>query len=277
MLQLRPYQSDAVARVRNSYIEGNRAPLVVLPTGGGKTIIFSYIAANTAARGKRALILVHRVELLRQTSEKLQFAGVHHGLVNPLYTPDITAPVQVASVQTLVRRLEDFKRYISPDLIIIDEAHHATAGTWRKIVEAFPSARILGVTATPVRADGAGLGADAGGLFDDLVMGPQISELIRLGFLVTPVVYAPTERIDLSGIRIKMGDYEKKEIELRVDKPTITGNAVQHYRRLCDGVPAVAFCISIAHAEHVAAEFRAAGGVGMVRGALGFVHDEYAR
>ena len=258
MITLRPYQNNAVADVRNCYVANYRAPLLVLPTGGGKTIVFAHIAATSAARGKRVVILVHRIELLRQTYEKLQQAGVRVGLINPNYTPDITAPVQVASVQTLGRRL-DFLRAFNPDLIVIDEAHHATAGTWRKCIEEVPTARILGVTATPCRGDGKGLGIQAGGIFDQLVLGPSVQQLIDMGFLVKPIVYAPAERLDLSGIKIKMGDYDKHEIEIRVDKPTITGDAVAHYRKLCSGAPAVVFCISIRHAEHVASEFRVAG------------------
>lgn len=257
-LSLRPYQSDVVSGVRNSFKEGFRAPLAVLPTGGGKTIVFCHIAENVATRGKRALILVHRVELLRQTSRALMKNGVRHGLIHPSFTPNAMEAVQVASVQTLVKRLHIFKNR-EPDLIVIDEAHHATAGTWRKIIEAFPKALLLGVTATPCRGDGTGLGKDAGGMFDTIVEGPQIEELINMGWLVRPVVYAPMERVDLSGIRIRMGDYEKKELNDRMDKPTITGNAVSHYQRLCPGTPAVAFCVSITHAEHVAEEFRRAG------------------
>jgi superfamily II DNA or RNA helicase len=256
MLKLRDYQENAVQDIRNSYIAGKRAPLLVLPTGGGKTVVFSYIGATTAARQKRVIVLVHRVELLRQTSAKLLEAGVSHGLVNPLFTPSYRESVQVASVQSLVRRLQLVD---APDLIIIDEAHHATAGTWRKIIEAFPRARLLGVTATPIRSDGDGLGVESGGLFDDLIIGPQVAELIERGYLVKPIIFAPTERIDLRGVRTVRGDYDQQELEQRVDKPQITGHAVEHYRRFCDGAPAVAFCISVAHAQHVADEFRAAG------------------
>lgn len=257
-MQLRSYQSTAVEGIRAALKGGSKAPLLVLPTGGGKTIVFSHIAANASAKNKRVLVLVHRIELMRQTSEKLQFFGVRHGLINPQYTPDLHAKVQVASVQTLIKRIEKYRPYFQPDLIIVDEAHHGVAGTWRNIIAAYPTAKVLGVTATPVRGDGKGLGVEAGGLFDDIVIGPQVQELIDMGFLVKPKIFAPSV-VDLSGVRTKMGDYDKKEIESRVDKPSITGNAVEHYRRICDGTPAVAFCVSIAHAEHVAAEFKAAG------------------
>lgn len=256
MLKLRSYQSDAVTGIRESYIDGHKAPLLVLPTGGGKTVVFSYVAAQTSSRGKRVLILVHRIELLRQTSNKLREAGVYHGLINPKYTPDLHAPVQVASVQTVVKRLDKIH---APDLIIIDEAHHALAGTWKKVIDQFPNARVLGVTATPCRGDGSGLGVEAGGVFDDLVMGPQIAELIDMGFLVKPRIYAPKEKLDLSAVRMVRGDYDAKQLNEVVDKPTITGDAVQHYMKLCPGTPAVVFCVSVNHAQHVAEEFRRAG------------------
>jgi DNA repair protein RadD len=256
MLKLRHYQTRIVDGVRNAYLQGMRAPLAVAPTGAGKTVIFSYIAQTTAARSKRVLILVHRVELLRQTSEKLRDMGVDHGIINPLYTPDYRKPVQVASVQTLINRMALLQQ---PDLIVVDEAHHATAGTWRKIVSYYSQARILGVTATPCRADGAGLGAAAGGIFDELVLGPTVAELIAEGFLVKPIIYAPSQQLDFSDVRMKRGDYDKQEIEARVDKPTITGDVIGHYQRICPGTPAVAFCISVNHALHVAEEFRKAG------------------
>src|SRR6185436_16805739 len=154
-LTLRDYQQEGVDAIRNAYIKGRRSPLYVLATGGGKTIIFSYIAANTAVKNKRVLILVHRIELLRQTSEKLIFSNVEHGLINAKFTPNAIASVQIASVQTLVRRLDKVR--LDYDLIIVDEAHHAVANTWKKIIDRIPKARILGVTATPIRGDGSGL------------------------------------------------------------------------------------------------------------------------
>ncbi|MBL4616753.1 MAG: DEAD/DEAH box helicase [Robiginitomaculum sp.] len=256
MITLRNYQQNGVDNIRNSYLAGFSAPLFVLPTGGGKTVVFCHVAEKTSQRGKNVLILVHRVELLRQTSKALTKSGVKHGLINPKYTPDLFAPVQVASVQTLVRRLN---RIEDPDLIIIDEAHHANAGSWKKIIEAYPNAKILGVTATPCRGDGRGLGIDAGGVFDDLVLGPQIDELIDEGHLVKPIVYAPPKRIDLSDVKIVRGDYDVTQISTIVDKPKITGDAVQHYMKLCPGAPAVAFCVSVKHAENVAEEFRLKG------------------
>lgn len=258
MLTLRPYQHKAVTDIRTCYQQKLRAPLLVLPTGGGKTVVFSHIAGSVAGRGKRVMVLVHRIELLRQTSAALTKNGVDHGLINPKYTPDYRKHVQVASVQTLIKRLHFFEKY-PPDLIVVDEAHHANAGSWRTILNTFPNSWVLGVTATPCRGDGTGLGANAGGIFDTLIQGPTVQQLIDLGYLVRPEVYAPLSRLDLSGVRVTRGDYDKKELSEKIDKPTITGDVVAHYTKLCPGTPAVVFCVDVAHAQHVAAEFRAAG------------------
>lgn len=250
-LVLRKYQEEGVEKLRDAFKRGKRAPIYVLPTGGGKTAVFSYIAQSAGARGKRVSILVHRHELLMQASRSLSRLGVSHGVVSPKFSPT-RHDVQVASVQTLVRRIE---KTSPPDLIVIDEAHHATSSTYRKIIDAFPRAHILGVTATPCRGDGKGLDD----IFDDIIMGPSIGDLIREGHLVEPVVYAPPVGIDLAGVHTRAGDFDKKELSERVDKPMITGDAVGHYLRLCPGEPAIAFCVSVKHAEHVAEEFRRAG------------------
>lgn len=256
MFSLRPYQEIAVNGVRQSYMQGRKAPLLVLPTGAGKTVVFCYVTANAAAKGNSVWILVHRDELLRQTSMKLYEAGVDHGLVSPKYTPNYMAKVQVASVQTLVRRMHHLP---PPSLVVIDEAHHAAAGTWSKIIQANPQAKLLGVTATPIRMDGQGLGVDAGGFFDTMVEGPQVAELIQQGYLVNPVVFAPQQKIDLSALRITRGDYDRRQMAEMMDTKEITGDVVAHYTKLAPGAPAVFFCVSVAHAEHVAEQFRAAG------------------
>lgn len=253
---LRDYQSKAVADIRGAYRRGAKAPLFVLPTGGGKTVVFAHIAAASAYKGKKTLILVHRVELLHQTAQKLRMFGVRVGLVSPKYTPDLFAPVQVAMVQTMRSRTHLYRHF---DLVVTDECHHVVASTYMQVISAYPNAYQLGVTATPVRADGKGLGIQAGGVYDCMVLGPSVAELIRMGHLVEPIVYAPPSGLDLFGVKTRMGDYNRKQLAERVDKRTITGNAVDHYRNLCPGQPAVAFCVSVKHAEHVAAEFSAAG------------------
>lgn len=231
-MNLRNYQQQAIHDLRVSYGTGHRAPLFVLPTGGGKTFVFTHLTQMSVARGKRVLILVHRSELLEQASASLTELGVSHGLISPKYPRMYGYPVQVASVQTLVRRL---KSVPEPDLIIIDEGHHAVAGTWAKICNNYANSKILGVTATPCRSDNQGL-AD---IYDDLVLGPSISDLIDDGYLVKPRVFAPTT-INVSGVKSIAGDYSSKEIAARAS--VITGDCIQHYRKYAHGKPAIAFC-----------------------------------
>lgn len=254
---LRRYQEIFADDVRGAYKQGFRAPLGVLPTGGGKTIVFSYIGHSAVSRQKKVLILVHRIELIRQTYAKLFLFGLNAGVINAKFTPNPYAPIQIASVQTLVKRMNSLP--FEPDLIIIDECHHATAGSWRKILDRYPNAKLLGVTATPVRTDGVGLGVDSGGYFDTMVLGPDAGELIDLGYLVSPKVFVPANRIDLSRVDILGGDYNKEQLGQLLDKPTITGDAVREYTKRCPGAPCVVFCVTVEHAKHVADQFAQAG------------------
>lgn len=255
-IQLRPYQESASGAIRASFQAGHNAPLLVSPCGSGKTVLFSYISQKAGERGNNTLILVHRQELLRQASRTLSTFDVDHGLIAPGMT-FTRQPVQVASVQTLVRRMHMLRW--KPDLIVVDEAHHALGkNTWGKVLSNYPDAKILGVTATPERLSGEGLGAAADGFFDDMVLGPSVKSLIGQGYLSPAEIYAPTN-IDLSGVHTRAGEYITSELNAAVDKPTITGSAVDHYRRLGNREPAIAFCCSIAHAEHVAEQFRQAG------------------
>lgn len=256
-ITLRDYQDSAASDVRLAFREGRRAVLLVLATGAGKTVIFSHIAKSAAEKGNPVLILAHRDQLIKQASRKLRDYSVRHGIIMAGFTQDMSSRVQVGSVQTLVRRLEKIR--FKPKLIIIDEAHLSAAKSYRDILDAYPEALVLGVTGSPYRLDGKSLGVNSGGIYDFMIKGISIGELIARGFLVRPVVYAPAEQLDLSGIKTSMGDYKTDELALVVDKPKITGSAIEHYRRICPDVPAVAWCVTVAHAQHVADEFNSAG------------------
>lgn len=251
MINLRPYQETAIAGVRAALREAPSA-LLVAPTGSGKTVMFSYIASSAVAKGKRVWIMAHRVELVDQISETLKAFNVAHGFIAAGYPQSPRMHVQVASVQTLIRRIPS---QIPPDLIIIDEAHHATtANTIGRILASQPKAKILGVTATPTRLSGEGLGD----VFKVMVQGPTTQELMDIGALSPVTVYAPPT-VDLSALHVRAGDFVISEAAEAMDKPKITGSAVAHYRKHADGKRAVAFCTSVAHARHVAMEFVEAG------------------
>ena len=250
-MNLRPYQSQLVTDIRLQYQLGRKSVLAVLSTGGGKTYIFSYIAQQASVKGNRVLILVHRAELLDQASRSLRSMGVPHGRISAGKSMDLSHTVQVASVQTLARRLH----LIPPEffqLLIIDEAHHTNAGTWRKVIEHCASAHLLGVTATPCRTDGRGLGE----WYQTMVQGPSAQWLADEGYLAAARVLAPPG-FSSAGLRKKMGDYDTKEAEQRVG--TIMGDIVGHYRKHLSGQTAIAFCCSVAHAEAVAGLFLSAG------------------
>jgi superfamily II DNA or RNA helicase len=253
IMQLRPYQQQAIADLRQAFRSGVRAPLLVAPTGMGKTVIFSAITQAAAGRGRRVLILVHRRELIRQTGAKLTNAGVTHGIIAAGFEPS-DHHVQVASVQTLARRLE--RQHLQPDLIVIDEAHHAiAAGTWNKVISHWPDSFLLGVTATPVRQDGRGLGA----MFTKLVLGPSTADLMAAGYLTPVKIYAPPQVADLTGIRTRAGDYANDQAAAAMTRPTVTGDAISHYQRIAAGQPAIAFCCNVNHATTVCDAFNAAG------------------
>jgi len=226
--------------------------LFVLATGGGKTCILATIAGSAAAKGNRVLILVHRRELIHQASSKLAWVGLKHGII-AADIPATDAPVQIASVQTLARRLGRIDW--QPGLIIIDEAHHATAGQWSRILDHWPNTYRLGVTATPCRLDGRGLNA----AFDAMVLGPSVADLTLAGFLSPARIYAPPVIADLAGIRTRAGDYANDQAAAAMDRPTVTGDAISHYQRLASGQQAIAFCCNVKHAVSVCDAFKTAG------------------
>ena len=260
MISLFDYQERAVHELRMVYASGCMAPLLVLPTGGGKTVCFTYMAARAAEKGLKVLLLAHRRELVSQISTALKAWNVTHGIIKPDAKPTSHA-VQVGMAQTLANRIKLDKagRYRF-DLVIIDEAHHATKhSTWGKILQHNAGAKLLGVSATPCRLDGKGLGQQSDGFFDAMIVGPSVSELIEQGRLARPVVYAPQTTVDLSSVKVRGGDYVSSQLAGMMDKAAITGDAVLHYKRHADKQPAIAFTITVQHAHHVVEQFQQAG------------------
>ncbi len=254
-VSLRPYQLRGIQAIRDAIARGSRRVLFVLPTGGGKTVVASEVVLSAIVKSRRVVFLAHRKELIDQTVRKLLALGVPEDCIGVVrgndrsrYRP--TAPVQVASIQTLVNR------QLPPcDLLIIDEAHRALAASYRKVAEAYPKAIVLGLTATPYRADGRGLGE----AFDALVPCATPRTLIDEGFLVEPVIYSTPRPVDLSGVRVKGHDYDGEELAALMDQRALVGDIVDHWRRHLDGVRTVVFACSVDHSKHVAERFREAG------------------
>lgn len=251
---LRPYQQKIEDSVRQAFMDGFRAPVVSAPTGAGKTHIFTSIATKAASKGNSTMIVVHRSYLIKQVSDKLRDIRCNHGIIAPGHTMT-RDKIQIASVDTLVRR---FERIRKPGLIIFDEGHHVLENNkWGKVVKYCDESLVLGVTATPCRTNGQGLGKIAGGIYDKLIPGPSILDLTP-EYMTPYKLYAP-DNIDLSGVRSIAGDFDKKEVVKRMKTRKIYGNVPGHYKKLCYGIPAIAFCVNVKETENVAQEFNNAG------------------
>lgn len=399
---LRDYQKNFIKDIHSQFCAGYKAVCGQSPTGSGKTVIFSYIANGAISQGSKVVILVHRQELILQTSLALAKFQIPNAIIAPASVIkssaqiqyrelgrnyiDLNSPCVVASVQTLGRRLDEFTNYF--DFIITDECfvgdtliktkngykkikniksgdfvytfnekecffeykpvekrlkkplnenlirinniictenhlfftknnwkkakdltisdfllneyfnfvkiksitnvkknnedsvydltvadnhnyfangflvhncHHAVAGQWRNVTDANPNAFLLGLTATPERLDGKGLGVESGGVYQTLVLGPSVKSLIERGYLSQPRVFAPPINFDDSALRTIAGDYDVKQMSEMLDQPQIIGDCVRHYSKICPNMPAIAFCSTIEHARHTAEQFCNAG------------------
>lgn len=399
---LRDYQKNFIKDIHSQFCAGYKAVCGQSPTGSGKTVIFSYIANGAINQGSKVVILVHRQELILQTSLALAKFQIPNAIIAPASVIkssaqiqyrelgrnyiDLNSPCVVASVQTLGRRLDEFTNYF--DFIITDECfvgdtliktkngykkikniksgdfvytfnekecffeykpvekrlkkplnenlirinniictenhlfftknnwkkakdltisdfllneyfnfvkiksitnvkknnedsvydltvadnhnyfangflvhncHHAVAGQWRNVTDRNPNAFLLGLTATPERLDGKGLGIESGGVYEKLVLGPSVKSLIERGYLSQPRVFAPPINFDDSALRTIAGDYDVKQMSEMLDQPQIIGDCVRHYSKICPNMPSIAFCSTIEHARHTAEQFCNAG------------------
>lgn len=254
MLVLRDYQQSGIDTIRDA-LRLNDSVIYVLPTGGGKTALATVMAGGASAKGKRCLFLVHRRELMKQTQDAFTLSGIHYGTIQAGKPVDPLAKCHIGSIQTVVRRLERLER---PDLLIVDECHHARAKSWAKVIEwagAHPGGcKTVGLTATPCRLDGKGLR----GHFDEIVMGPKMTSLIKEGWLADYRIYAPSV-VDTSGLHTRAGDFKHEELEALMDRGAIIGDAVDHYKRIAPGKQAIVFAVSIKHAVRLSEAFIAAG------------------
>jgi superfamily II DNA or RNA helicase len=241
---LREYQIDALERTRAEYAAGRRRVLLVAPTGAGKTSIAAAIIESAVSKGRKVLALAHRKELIDQLVTRLLEHDILPGVIRAGVKPAPHRPVQVASVQTLARR-----EVPASDLLIIDEAHHATCKSYQRAVDAGRS--VLGLTATPCRLSGRGLGD----LFDSMVVVSSPAELTRLGFLV-PVVGFAYSNPDMRGVKRVGGDYAEDGAAQAMGY--VGGDIVKRWIAFRPG-PTILFACTIAHSLRLVEMFTAAG------------------
>ncbi len=258
--QLRDYQRRGLDFIRAFLARGLRRIMFYLPTGGGKTIAAEAMICGAVAKGLRVLFIANRKQLVEQASKHLARAGIRHGILQGENTRSLDARVLVCSIDTIhVRGIPN-----DVGLIIIDEAH-AVAGSekYRKLLFRYNRVPVVGLSATPFSA---GLGKHydelRGALFQELVVGATISELIELGNLVDVDVFAPAEP-DLTGVKTQRGmggetDYNETQLAKAVDKPSLVGDIVAHWMRLARGKRTVVFSTNIPHSQHIVEAFKAA-------------------
>jgi DNA repair protein RadD len=257
MTELRPYQHSVIDLINAHIAEGcERRIVLVMPTGAGKTIVAAAIINRALAKGERVLVLAHTREIIKQTSLKLSAHDIEHGIIQAELVADPDQPVQVASIQTLWSR--GMRRNTMPmpaaNVLIIDECHHCPAETYRKIIDEYPGALLLGLTATPCRSDGRGLG----GIFDVIIECPQLAELIEQKYLVKTRVYAPIDP-DLKGVETRVGDYVESRLAERMDRANLVGDIVTHWHKYGERRKTVCFAVNVAHSLHIRDEFIKSG------------------
>ena len=239
---LRPYQVEGLAGIRSAYRSGFRRVVYASPTGSGKSAMLEYMLGTT---NKSALILAHRIELVEMIAERLP---VSFGLVTAGSRLS-SERVQVGMVQTVTRRLADLPKF---QWVISDECHLAMSASWSRILNHYSEAYQLGLSATPCRLDGIGLGT----IYQSIVHGPSIRELVDGGYLVPPRVFAPASLVE--SLHLRGGEFALDEAAQQLNTGRITGDAAAQLRKHGPGEQAVAFCSTVQHAQDVAAHFTAA-------------------
>jgi superfamily II DNA or RNA helicase len=255
--ELYPFQEKFKRDLRVKIREGNSRIACVAPTGSGKTILMGSIIEGATEKGKRVLLIVHLDVLVGQSYEKIaQFISPDKiGFIKAGWEENPSAPVQIASIQTLQRR-DWWREQLIPDLIFFDEAHETAFHQLGKEIthSIFPHSFVFGFTATPWRLSKHESFSDH---FQDLVQAPPPGKLQEQGFLC-PLEYYSVGNLDLSEVSSN-GDFIQKDLEIAVDKPEVVKNAVDNWERICPEKRTIAFCVTINHAKSVAQEFQSRG------------------
>ena len=250
-IHLRPYQVKFIDDIRQQFKAGHKNVVGVAPCGSGKTIITGWLAREVANNNKRVLFMVHRQELIEQTSKTFFELNLDHGIICSGVQPNYNLPVQIASVQTLVRRLDKVPK---PDLLICDECHHVLANNYKKIIDEWKPL-LLGVTATPERLGGVTLND----VFSSMVIGPSVGSLIDQGNLARFNYFAPPSAVDTSKIRSSFGEFRSNELSNLMDRQEIIGDVIDSYRQYANNRQTIVYCVNVKHSKHTAELFNQAG------------------
>jgi DNA repair protein RadD len=258
-MNLYDFQIKLVEEIEAKIDAGVRRIIVVLPTGGGKTVVAGELVRRAVAKFQRVVFIAHRDELLTQARRSLARFGIQAGIIKSGRDKDLRPQslVQICGIQTLHTRAMRLKTIELPpaDIVIVDEGHHGRARTYEQIIAAYPDAIVIGLTATPCRTDGKGLG----NIFDCIVDGPQLAELIDQKYLV-PARLFTTPPPDLRDVEVaSTGDYVVSQLAERMNTNVLTGDAVEHWLRHAQRRRTAVFAVDVAHSVDLTREFVRSG------------------
>lgn len=258
-MELRQYQKDVLNGIIKSNKEGHDNIILQAATGAGKTVMSSALIRYFVEQDQDVVFLAHRRELIIQASNTMRELGVGHGIIMAGIAPNGFERVQVASIDTLRARAIDTQKMELPKaaLLVIDEAHRSMSPTYLKLIAKYKelyNPLVVGLTATPVRADGTGLGL----VYSDMVKAPGIKDLTASGSLVEADYYAPSVP-DLRKVGNVAGDYNGKELNDAMDKPKLVGNIVETWKHLAKGTSTIVFASGVKHSQSLTEQFIDAG------------------
>ena len=255
-MELRDYQTEAIAELRKSLATGHNRPILVAPTGSGKTRIATEVVKMAASKGSKVLFLAPRRELIYQTVETFVHNNIRAGMIMAGEMPNRSFEMQVASKDTLHARAIQRDKIEMPeaDLVIVDECHLSITKSWMDIINHYSKKRIIGLTATPARGDGKGLGE----VYDDMVFASNVAELTEMGYLVPVRYFAPSEP-DLSKVKQTASDYVIDSLAQAMDNNELIGDIYDNWARIAKERKTVVFCTTRAHSRHMCDEFRSHG------------------
>jgi len=257
MKTLRPFQATNKSQIRQQFANRNRAVLYQAGTGSGKTVVATDIMRGVRDSHQYAWFVAHRRELIEQTHRTLYDMGVNSGIIMAGHKLNQHLQIQVCSIGTLNERFIKNDKLIihrEPKLIIFDEAHRSLSASYINLRKRFPDAYLLGLTATPIRSDGKGLGH----MYDAMVQAPDIGELIELGYLVQPR-YFTGATADMEGVKTQNHDYAAGEREARMNNADLRGDVVEQWLRHAERRKTFVFASGIKHSKALRDDFIAAG------------------
>jgi len=255
-MKLRQYQETAITKLRTCLRGGFKRPIMALPTGGGKSHIFGQIISNLIDNDKRVLWIVHRRNLVLQMRDVLEkHFNIEPGIIMAGIQSDHGKQVQLCTIQTYARRIDAGffaadKFRVDADVVLIDEGHRSISKSYQDIIQDYNDKIIMACSATPMRADGRGMGE----VYDCIVDVAGVKELTDAGYLAPARYFAPVN-VDLEGVKTAMGDYQVKDLAGKVHTTKLIGDIVENWLKLAENRQTIVYAVNVKHSKAICEEF----------------------